>query len=73
MRRKTTKKLLNSQLEAPPDNSRRVLIRKGPVSLETSLKELEENFARKQVKGDRGGRSAQHSCRGVQDDQPSKT
>ena len=50
MRNKTTKKLLNSQLEAPPDNSRRVLIRKGPVSLETSLKELEENFARKQEK-----------------------
>ena len=47
MRNKTTKKLLNSQLEAPPDNSRKVLIRKGPVSLETGLKELEENYASK--------------------------
>jgi hypothetical protein len=30
-----------------PDENLRVLIKKGPVSEETSLKELEENYARK--------------------------
>ena len=29
------------------DDLRKVLIKKGPVSVETSLKELEENYARK--------------------------
>ena len=39
-------KLSESQLQ-PLDETRRVLIKKGPVSVETSLKELEENYARK--------------------------
>ena len=39
-------KLTESQLK-PLDETRRVLIKKGPVSVETSLKELEENYASK--------------------------
>ena len=39
-------KMLNSLLNSL-DGLRRVLIKKGPVSLETSLKELEEKYARK--------------------------
>ena len=39
-------KLMGSQLENPDENLR-VLIKKGPVTVETSLKELEENYASK--------------------------
>ena len=39
-------KLTESQLK-PLDETQRVLIKKGPVSVETSLKELEENYASK--------------------------
>ena len=39
-------KLLDSPLETPDENLR-VLIKKGPVSVETSLKELEEKYATK--------------------------
>ena len=39
-------KLLESPLENPDENLR-VLIKKGPVSVETSLKEVEENYASK--------------------------
>ena len=41
------KKHLDSQLETPVDESLRVVIKKGPTSIETSLKELEETFASK--------------------------
>ena len=40
------KKLLNSSPKTL-DDTRRMLIKKGPVSVETSLKELEENYAGK--------------------------
>ena len=40
------KKLTQSQSH-PLDENLTVLIKKGPVSVETSLKELEENYARK--------------------------
>ena len=36
-----------SQPKENPDENYRVLIKKGPVSVETSLKELEENYASK--------------------------
>ena len=45
-RRNKISKLLESPLESPDENLR-VLIKKGPVSVETSLKELEENYASK--------------------------
>ena len=38
--------MLKSPLKSTDEN-RRVLIKKGPVSVETSLKELEENYASK--------------------------
>ena len=41
------KKHLDSQLETPVDESLRVLIKKGPTSKETSLRELEETYASK--------------------------
>ena len=45
-RKNKISKLLGSPLKTP-DQNLRVLIKKGPVSVETSLKELEENYARK--------------------------
>ena len=45
-RRSKVDKLKDSPIDTPDEN-RRVLIRKGPVSVETSLKELEENYSRK--------------------------
>ena len=45
-RRNKIIKLSGSPLKSPDENLR-VLIKKGPVSVETSLKELEENYARK--------------------------
>ena len=36
-----------TRLNVPPDEKLKVLIKKGPVSVETSLKELEENYASK--------------------------
>ena len=39
-------KLLTSPQESPPINLK-VLIKKGPVSVETSLKELDDNYASK--------------------------
>ena len=45
-RRKKIENLLESQVQHPDENLR-VLIKKGPVSEEKSLKELEENYARK--------------------------
>ena len=45
-RRNKIKKLLRSSLQTL-DETTRVLIKKGPVSVETSLKELEENYASK--------------------------
>ena len=45
-RKNKISKLLGSPLENP-DESLRVLIKKGPVSVETSLKEVEENYASK--------------------------
>jgi len=43
------KKVSNLSLSAPasPDENLRMLIKRGPVSVETSLKELEENYASK--------------------------
>ena len=38
---------LTTSLMKFPDEGKKILIKKGPVSLETSLKELEENYARK--------------------------
>ena len=38
---------LTSKSFISPDENMRVLIKKGPVSVETSLKELEENYERK--------------------------
>ena len=38
---------LSTSLIKVPDEDKIVLIKKGPVSVETSLKELEENYARK--------------------------
>ena len=38
---------LSMKPKETPDESCRVLIKKGPVSLETSLKELEDSFRRK--------------------------
>ena len=38
---------LATKLKETPDENCRVLIKKGPVSVETSLKELEENYERK--------------------------
>ena len=46
VRRRKISKLLRSPVQHPDENLR-VLIKKGPVSVETSLKELEENYARK--------------------------
>ena len=48
--RGTRRKKINNLSRSPvqhPDANLRVLIKKGPVSEETSLKELEENYARK--------------------------
>ena len=45
-RRQKIKKLQNSELVVLDENLR-LLIKKGPVSLETSLRELEENYASK--------------------------
>ena len=45
-RKNKVKRLLTSSLVAPDENLR-VLVKKGPVTVETSLKELEENYARK--------------------------
>ena len=45
-RRNKIFKLMGSQLKNPDENLR-VLIKKGPLSVETSLKELEEKYARK--------------------------
>ena len=45
-RKNKISKLLGSPLENPDENLR-VLIKKGPVTVETSLKELEENYASK--------------------------
>ena len=39
-------KVMGSQLKNPDENLR-VLIKKGPVTVETGLKELEENYASK--------------------------
>ena len=38
---------LASKLKETPDEDCRVLIKKGPVSVETSLRELEDNYERK--------------------------
>ena len=45
-RRNKISKLLDSPLKSP-DEDLRVLIKKGPVSVETSLKELEDNYESK--------------------------
>ena len=45
-RRKKINNLLRSPLQHPDENLR-VLIKKGPVSVETSLKELKEKYERK--------------------------
>ena len=45
-RRQKIKKLQNSELVVLDENLR-LLIKKGPVSMETSLRELEENYASK--------------------------
>ena len=45
-RRQKIKKLQNSELVVLDENLR-LLIKKGPVSVETSLRELEENYASK--------------------------
>ena len=48
--RKARENKISKLLSAPqqnPDENLRLLIRKGPVSEETSLKELEENYASK--------------------------
>ena len=67
-------RMLDSPQQTPDENLR-VLIKRGPDKKETSLKELEENYAStpewKVIEG--GGRSALRPCRGVQDGQPSKT
>ena len=65
-------KLASKQKETPDENCR-VLIKKGPVSVETSLKELEENYASKlewKVIED-GGVLRQHPCGGAQDGESS--
>ena len=46
-RKNKIRKLLTSDILRSPDETLRVLVKKGPVSVETSLKELEENYARK--------------------------
>ena len=38
---------LATRLNVPPDEKLKVLIKKGPVSVETSLKELEDNYESK--------------------------
>ena len=40
-------KLLESPLKTPIDQSLRVVVKKGPTSMETSLEEIEENYASK--------------------------
>ena len=45
-RRNKINRLLTSPVQSPDENLR-VLIKKGPVSVETSLKELEENYVSK--------------------------
>ena len=46
-RRNKIKKLLDSPLKPPEEEIVKVLIKKGPVSVETTLEELEENYASK--------------------------
>ena len=46
-RRNKIKKLFDSPLKPPEDEIVKVLIKKGPVSIETTLKELKENYASK--------------------------
>merc|ERR1712083_810425 len=48
--RRDRKHIIDKALDSPLNslnNLKRVLIKKGPVSVETSLKELEEDFAKK--------------------------
>ena len=57
---------IKRRLESPgetPDENLRVLIKRGPNKEETSLKELEENYASKpEWKVIEGRRSAQRPC-----------
>ena len=45
-RRSKIQKLVTSMMETP-DKNNRVLIKRGPISVETSLKELEKDYDRK--------------------------
>ena len=46
-RRNKIKKLSDSPMKPPEDEIVKGLIKKGPVSVETTLEELEENYASK--------------------------
>ena len=71
VRIKLIEKIRASQAFESLDEGKKVLIKKGPVSVETSLKKLEENYASTsswKIIEDGGVLTAQCSCGGLQDD-----